>query len=135
MKPMLAQTAPGSSVTSAAPTVQIRAGMSPSAFALRFKEQVGTSVMEYLIRWRMLLAADRLVNSSDAVSSIALSLGYESESAFGFAFKREMGCSPRQYCRARTSASKASVSSEPASETPSEPAQETLPPQAALQTS
>lgn len=112
-----------------------RAGMSRSAFALRFKEQVGTSVMEYLIRWRMLLAADRLVNSSDAVSSIALSLGYESESAFGFAFKREMGCSPRQYCRARASASEASVSSEPASETPSEPAVETLPPQATLQTS
>jgi AraC-like DNA-binding protein len=112
-----------------------RASMSRSAFALRFKEQVGTSVMEYLIRWRMLLAADRLVNSSDAVSSIALSLGYESESAFGFAFKREMGCSPRQYCRTRASASEASVSSEPASETPSEPAVESLPPQAALQTS
>jgi AraC-like DNA-binding protein len=98
-----------------------RAGMSRSAFALRFKNQVGISVMEYLIRWRMLLAADRLVNSSDGVSSIALSLGYESESAFGFAFKREMGCSPRQYCRARAPASKTSVSSEPASETPSEP--------------
>jgi AraC-like DNA-binding protein len=78
-----------------------RAGMSRSTFALRFKEQVGTSVMEYLIRWRMLLAGDRLLNSSDAVLAIASSLGYESESAFGFAFKREMGCSPRQYCRAR----------------------------------
>ena len=86
-----------------------RAGMSRSAFALRFKEQVGISVMEYLIRWRMLLAADRLVNSSDAVSSIALSLGYESESAFGFAFKREMGCSPRQYCHARVLAPGVSV--------------------------
>ena len=112
-----------------------RAGMSRSAFALRFKEQVGTSVMEYLIRWRMLLAADRLVNSSDAVASIALSLGYESESAFGFAFKREMGCSPRQYCHRRDPASKTSVSSEPARRTPSEPALETLPPQGALQTS
>jgi AraC-like DNA-binding protein len=70
---------------------------------LRFREQVGTSVMEYLIRWRMILAADRLVNTSDAVSSIALSLGYESESAFSFAFKREMGCAPRQYGRARLS--------------------------------
>jgi AraC-like DNA-binding protein len=77
------------------------AGMSRSAFALRFREQVGSSVMEYLIRWRMVLAADKLVNTSDGVSAIALSLGYESESAFGFAFKREMGCSPRQYCRAR----------------------------------
>ena len=74
-----------------------RAGMSRSAFALRFKQKVGTSAMDYLIRWRMLLAADRLVNSRDSVSSIAFSLGYESESAFGFAFKREMGYSPRRY--------------------------------------
>jgi AraC-like DNA-binding protein len=77
-----------------------RVGMSRSAFAFRFKEKVGTSAMEYLTRWRMLCAKDRLVNSEDSVSAIALSLGYESESAFGFAFKREMGCSPRQYCRA-----------------------------------
>jgi AraC-like DNA-binding protein len=82
-----------------------RAGMSRSAFAQRFKEKVGSSAMEYLTRWRMLRAADRLMESRDSVSTIALSLGYESESAFGFAFKREMGCSPRQYCRATRGAS------------------------------
>jgi AraC-like DNA-binding protein len=38
------------------------------------------------------------------VASIAFSLGYASESAFGFAFKRAMGCSPRQYGEARTHA-------------------------------
>jgi AraC-like DNA-binding protein len=88
-----------------------RAGMSRSAFALRFKEKVGSSAMEYLTRWRMLLAADRLMNSDDSVAAIALSLGYESESAFSFAFKREMGYSPRQYCRARASASASPISS------------------------
>ncbi|MCX5569252.1 AraC family transcriptional regulator [Kaistia nematophila] len=76
------------------------AGMSRSSFALRFKETVGKSPMEYLTRWRMLLAGDRLANSRDSVSSIALSFGYESESAFSTAFKRVMGCSPRQYGRA-----------------------------------
>ena len=75
------------------------AGMSRSVFALRFKEKVGLSPMEYLTRWRMMLAADRLMESRDPVSAIALSLGYESESAFSTAFKREMGCSPRQYSR------------------------------------
>jgi AraC-like DNA-binding protein len=80
------------------------ANMSRSAFALRFKEKVRMAVMEYLTRWRMLLAGDRLMNSNESVSDIALSLGYESESSFGFAFKREMGCSPRQYCRVRSSA-------------------------------
>ncbi len=58
--------------------------------------------MEYLTRWRMMLAGDRLKNSSDGLSAIALSLGYESESAFGKAFRRTMGCSPRQYSRSAT---------------------------------
>jgi len=74
-------------------------GMSRSVFALRFRETVGATPMEYLTRWRMLLAADRLKNSSDGLSAIAQSLGYESESAFGKAFRRVMGCSPRRYAR------------------------------------
>lgn len=49
-----------------------RAGMSRSTFALKFKETVGDSPMEYLTRWRMLLAGDKLANSSDPVSEIAL---------------------------------------------------------------
>lgn len=77
------------------------AGMSRSTFALKFKETVGETPMEYLTRWRMLLAADRLENSSDPISVITPSLGYESESAFSTAFKRVMGCSPRQYSRGR----------------------------------
>ena len=55
--------------------------------------------MEHLTRWRMLVAGDRLENSSDSISVVALSLGYESESAFGTAFKRVMACSPWQYGR------------------------------------
>jgi AraC-like DNA-binding protein len=82
-----------------------RAGMSRSTFALKFKETVGASPMDYLTRWRMLLAGDRLTNSSESVSVIAHSLGYESESAFSTAFKRIMGCSPRQYGRGRSPAS------------------------------
>ena len=78
-----------------------RAGMSRSSFALRFKETVGKSPMEYLTRWRMMLAGDRLMHSSDPISTIAHSLGYESESAFSTAFRRVMGCSPRQYSRER----------------------------------
>jgi AraC-like DNA-binding protein len=66
-----------------------------------FKETVGTSPMDYLTRWRVLLAGDWLTNSGDPISAIALSLGYESESAFSKAFKRVMGCSPRQYSRRR----------------------------------
>jgi AraC-like DNA-binding protein len=83
-------------------TVQLlaeRVGMSRSVFALRFRETVGATPMEYLTRWRMLLAADRLKNSSDGLSAIAQSLGYESESAFGKAFRRVMGRAPGEYAR------------------------------------
>jgi AraC-like DNA-binding protein len=74
-----------------------RAGMSRSKFAERFKAAVGSSPMDYLTRWRMLLAGDRLASGIEPVSVIALSLGYESESAFSTAFKRVMGCAPRRY--------------------------------------
>ena len=77
-----------------------RGAMSRSIFAERFKEIVGSSPIEYLTRWRMLLAADRISNTRDSISEIAQSLGYESASAFTKAFKKVMGCSPRQYCRA-----------------------------------
>ena len=53
--------------------------------------------MEYLARWRMLLAADRLENTSESIGNIAATLGYESESAFSTAFKRVMGSSPRRF--------------------------------------
>ena len=76
-----------------------RANMSRTSFALKFKERVGSSPMEYLTRWRMMLAGDRLTNSSDSVSEIALALGYDSDSAFSTAFKRVMGRSPRRYGR------------------------------------
>jgi AraC-like DNA-binding protein len=78
-------------------TLAERAGMSRTSFALKFKATVGASPIDYLTRWRMLLAGERLMNAKEPVSTIALSLGYESESAFSTAFRRVMGRSPRQY--------------------------------------
>ena len=77
-----------------------KAGMSRSSFARTFKATVGTSPIEYLTRWRMLLAGTRLTGGAESVSAIAHSLGYESEAAFSTAFRRTMGCSPRQHARA-----------------------------------
>lgn len=76
-----------------------RAGMSRTSFALKFRETVGATPMDYLTRWRMTVAAERLARGGDPISVIALSLGYDSESAFSTAFKRVMGCSPRRYGR------------------------------------
>ena len=73
------------------------AGMSRASFALKFKQAVGQPPMDYLTRWRMLLASDRLAARAEPVGKVALSLGYESESAFSTAFKRVMGRAPRGY--------------------------------------
>ena len=73
------------------------AGMSRTAFAHTFKRTVGTSPMDYLTRWRMTLAANRIQDTGDTISSIAPAVGYRSESAFSAAFKRHWGRSPRQY--------------------------------------
>jgi AraC-like DNA-binding protein len=81
------------------PELARHVGMSRTTFAVRFKQKVGLSPIDYLIRWRMLLAGDRLSNTNQSIAAIASSLGYETESAFGAAFKRTMGCSPRQYSR------------------------------------
>ena len=78
-------------------TLARKVGISRSGFASHFREKVGVTPMEYLTRWRMFLAGERLRNSPEGLASISQSLGYESESAFGKAFRRVMGCSPRQY--------------------------------------
>jgi AraC-like DNA-binding protein len=89
-----------------------RVGMSRSVFALKFKQSVGSTPMEYLTRWRMLLAGHRLTNSDEPISVIALSLGYESESAFSKAFRRQMVRSPRQYRRGVDPVAPATVTSQ-----------------------
>jgi AraC-like DNA-binding protein len=83
-------------------TLAACACMSRSTFALKFRQTVGVTPMEYLTRWRMVLAGERLANSGDPVAVVALSSGYESESAFSTAFKRVMGCRPREYGRNRS---------------------------------
>jgi AraC-like DNA-binding protein len=81
------------------PALASEAGMSRSKFALRFKNVSGYSPIEYLTRWRMLLACDRLTKGNEPISAIAASLGYESDAAFSTAFRRMIGCAPREYAR------------------------------------
>jgi AraC-like DNA-binding protein len=73
------------------------AGVSRSTFALHFKRKVGLAPLEYVLRWRIQLATRALRSHDGSISSIAQSLGYESDSAFSNAFKRIMACSPQRY--------------------------------------
>ena len=79
----------------------LEVGMSRSGFAARFGQLVGDGPIEYLRRWRMLLAR-RSLSRGEPVGAIARSLGYESESAFSTAYKRVMGSAPRHHARLAT---------------------------------
>ena len=72
-------------------------GLSKSSLTDRFRRQIGTSPMNYLKSRRLHVAADRLIDSRAPVSAVALESGYESESAFSRAFKKEFGQSPAAY--------------------------------------
>jgi len=69
-------------------------GMSRSALTLRFSQRVGRAPMDYLTRWRMILAQRQLASGS-SISDVALAVGYTSPSAFTHAFKRVTGQTPR----------------------------------------
>jgi AraC-like DNA-binding protein len=68
--------------------------LSRSAFADHFVELIGEPPMQYLTRWRLALAAQRLRTGSESVARIAEHCGYDSEAAFNRAFKREFGAPP-----------------------------------------
>ncbi|PYY17791.1 MAG: AraC family transcriptional regulator, partial [Acidobacteria bacterium] len=73
------------------------AGMSRSAFALRFKEMVGETPLEYLTNWRMQKAAALLQRGNPNLIDLARSVGYDSDAAFSKAFKHVMSVAPRQF--------------------------------------
>jgi AraC-like DNA-binding protein len=74
-------------------------GLSRSALAERFIRYLAEPPMTYLTRWRLQLAARALAHTPRGVAEIASEVGYESESAFHRAFKREFGLPPAQYRR------------------------------------
>ncbi len=83
-------------------TLAAAAGMSRSAFALRFKELVGETPLEYLTNWRMYKATGLLQEDHRKLFEVANSVGYDSDAAFSKAFKRVLGVTPKQYRRNAT---------------------------------
>jgi AraC-like DNA-binding protein len=69
------------------------AGLSRSALAERFTHLIGLPPMQYLLRWRMQVAASALARGSK-IAGVAVEVGYESEAAFSRAFKKLVGHSP-----------------------------------------
>jgi AraC-like DNA-binding protein len=78
------------------------AGTSRSVLAERFRLLVGSAPMQYLTRWRMLLAANLLSRSNAPLASIAEDVGYKTDTAFNRAFRREFGAPPAAWRRSQS---------------------------------
>ena len=76
-------------------------GSSRSVVAERFQQLVGSSPMQYLTQWRMLLAANLLARSNAPLSRIAEDVGYQTDTAFSRAFRREYGAPPAAWRRSQ----------------------------------
>lgn len=62
-----------------------------------FKQQIGISPHAFVNHIRLQQAAVLLKQSSDSVLSVALKVGFQSETHFGKAFKKQFGVSPGVY--------------------------------------
>jgi AraC family transcriptional activator of mtrCDE len=76
-----------------------RAGISKTVLSEKFMALVGASPIEYLIAWRMQIAARWLKEPGMTIERVAERCGYDSVPAFSKAFKRSFGISPGVYRR------------------------------------
>jgi len=79
-------------------SMALAAGMSRSAFAAAFRDTLGTTPADYLLRWRVSLAQGRLRGGA-AVKRVSDELGYASPAAFTRAFAQVVGESPRAWLK------------------------------------
>lgn len=75
-------------------------GMSRTAFARLFADLVEATPIDYLTRWRMHLAAQRIGGAQANLTQLAFELGYSSDAAFRDAFKRQYGVAPSRFSAA-----------------------------------
>lgn len=75
-------------------------GMSRTAFARLFADLVEATPIDYLTRWRMHLAAQRISSAETNLTQLAFELGYSSDAAFRDAFKRQYGVAPSRFSAA-----------------------------------
>jgi AraC-like DNA-binding protein len=75
------------------------AGLSRTAFALRFRRLMGTTPLAYVVKWRLTTAQSKLRDPSISIADVAGRVGYRSESAFNRAFTKAFGMGPGAYRR------------------------------------
>jgi AraC family transcriptional activator of mtrCDE len=73
------------------------AAMSRATYARHFRERAGMTVWEFLTQVRMTIASDLLLRTRRSAADIGMEVGYQSEAAFGKAFRQSMGLTPGRY--------------------------------------
>jgi len=68
--------------------------LSPFHFHRIFTAKTGESINQYIRRLRLERAANRMIYSTQDITTIALESGYETAAAFSRAFKQQFDCSP-----------------------------------------
>ena len=81
------------------PQLAALAKLHPSTAAAAFRAVMGISINEYLIRYRLARALERLADSDDAILDIAFACGFGSASRFYDLFKARVGEAPLQFRR------------------------------------
>ncbi|MBI1771116.1 MAG: helix-turn-helix transcriptional regulator [Burkholderiales bacterium] len=76
------------------------AGMSRRTLTRRFQQQTGWSIGHWHQQMRLLLALEKL-SAGDAVTTVALDMGYQSVSAFIAMFRQYMGTTPKAWLENR----------------------------------
>ncbi|WP_189371284.1 helix-turn-helix transcriptional regulator, partial [Tateyamaria omphalii] len=74
-----------------------RIGVTTHYASQALNEKLGERFFDYVNRWRIRDAADRLRTSNATILTIAYGVGFNSRSSFYTAFKRELGVTPSQY--------------------------------------
>jgi two-component system, response regulator YesN len=71
--------------------------LSPSQFCRAFRQEHGMSFAQYLLRYRIERACERLAHPGARAKEAAYSVGFNDLSYFTRAFKRQVGVCPSQY--------------------------------------
>ncbi len=72
-------------------------GMTASAFSRFFKQHTGKNLSEFIVDVRLGHAARRLVDTSDSISEICYSCGFNTLSNFNRLFRKRKGCNPTEF--------------------------------------
>lgn len=77
--------------------IAMGANVSKSECCRSFKRILKVTPFEYLMEYRILKAADKLLKSKESISNIAYDVGFNGISYFGKIFKKYMNCTPSEY--------------------------------------